>query len=246
MNHPLKKVEVKEVLGEEIGKLIKEGNMQAIKRIKADETSIKNIQDLQVKSTRKGVCMIFLRQLAVSEDGSKAWGIHITEHDSESNSQKSRLLMQNFETGKSLVFNYEYQNLGCALMVAETLNLAITGGCDQKPVLHCLQTGKTLKVLDLGVGGICCFFRFGSVVAVNADEEVIFLDLTTQKIKDISQIKIEPNVICMQSSIRNSLEDKDSPQPILFLGGLKSTKLTRIIVPKIIISKSNQDFFNLI
>jgi hypothetical protein len=231
----VKKVEMAEILGEEIEELIKEGDIQAIKRIKADEHSIQSIQDLQVKSTNKGVSTDFLGSLAVSDDGSKAWGIHITEIMPG----KCRLLMQNFETGKSLIYNYEHQNLTCALMVAKDLNLAITGGHDEKTVLHCLQTGKTLKVLTLGIQKIACFYRVESVIAVGGDQQVIFLDLNSEETMNMLSVEVDCLIFCMQLIIKKSSKEKQCPQHILFAGGSNSNKLTKIILPKQISSKSN-------
>jgi hypothetical protein len=234
----VKRVEMEEILGEEIGKLIKKGDIQSIKEIKADEQSMKNIQDLQVKSTRKGIFMESIIELEVSDDGSRVWGIHITDY----NSCKYQLLMEEFESGKSLLYNYEHQEMTDALIVAEDLNLVITGGEDKKIILHCLETGKTLKVLDLGVGRIPCFYRLGSVVAVAKDKEINFFDLVGKKKMDMLPVKVKCIVTCMQLSIIKSPEEKNSYQHILFVGGFNSTNLTKTILPQEISEKSNQDF----
>jgi hypothetical protein len=148
---------MKQILGEDIHNLIKEKDFQSIK---ADEENMTNINDLQVKSTTKGVFMEFSKYLAVSQDEPKAWGIHLTE------SPKCRLLMQDFETGESLAFDYEHQDIAMTVMVAGDLNLAMTGGNYHRTVLHCLRSGKTLNVLILNIGSIICCYRLGSVVAV--------------------------------------------------------------------------------
>jgi hypothetical protein len=242
MNHPVKKVEMEQVLGGEIEVLLKEGDIQAIKGIKADEQSMRSIQDLQVKSTNKGVRIDLLRLLAVSDDGSKAWGVHITEHEL----RKCRLLRQDFERGKSLLYNYEHQTLALALMVVESFDLVITGGYDEKIVLHCLQSGKTLKVLDLGIGVIHCLYGRGSVVAVGGEKQVVFLDLVSQKRMDILPVEVECDITCMQLNIKKSSQENDSSQFILFVGGWCSTKLTEITLPEEIASKSNKNFISLI
>jgi hypothetical protein len=228
---------MKQILGEDINQMIKEKDFQSIKAIKGNEKNMTNINDLQVKSTTKGIFMEYLKILAVSHDGSKTWGIHVTEFP------KCRLLMQDFKTKESLAYNYEHDQLALAVMVAEDLNLAMTGGNDEKTVLHCLESGKTLKVLKLGIGGIGCFFQLGSVVAVSGYNELVFFDLITQKKMEIHSLKVECSVSCMQISLKKSLKVK-YPQPILFVGGDESSKLTKIILPKEITEKSNKKHYN--
>jgi hypothetical protein len=226
---------MKEILGEQINEVLKQEDLEVIKEIKADQKIMKNIKDLNVKSTTKGVHMDFLRRFAVSDDGSRAWGIHITEFP------KCRLLMQDFETGDSLAYDYEHQKLALAFMVAEDLNLAISGGNDYKTVLHCLQSGKTLQVLKLGIGSIPCFYRLGSLVAVGGHKQVSFFDLITRKQMEMLPVQVECEVRCMEMNIKESSEENHLPQSILFVGGSKSSKLTEIILPKEIVSKSNSD-----
>jgi hypothetical protein len=233
---------MKQILGEEIDKLIKEKYFQSIKDLKADEENMMDIQDLKVESTTKGLDMSYLRRLAVSDDGSKAWGIHITE------SPKCRLLMQDFKTKKSLVYGYEHQDITLAVMVAEDLNLAMTGGNDEKTVLHCLRSGKTLKVVQ-DFGAIGCIFRLGSVVALNNEnddnenydnhDEIVFFDLITQKQMEILPVKVECDVSCMQIGIKK-LPQQNHPQAMLFVGGHDSSKLTQINLPKEMTERSNQ------
>jgi hypothetical protein len=230
---------MKQILGEDINEMIKEKDFHSIKGIEADEKNMKNIQDLEFKSTRKGVFICYLKRLAVSRDGSKAWGIHMTE------SPKCRLLMEDFENGDPLVYNYEHQKLALAVMVAEDLNLAMTGGNDNKTVLHCLHTGKTLKVLNLGIGGIGCFYNLENVVAVGGYKQVVFFDPITLEKMEIPFVKVECDVKCIQIGIKKSPRENRS-QPILFVGGNLSSKLTKILLPKDTIKKSNPDHYNCI
>jgi hypothetical protein len=232
------------ILGEEIEELIKQGDIRAIKGIKADYASIKKIQDIQVKSTGKKVWMDLLRYLEISDDGSKAWGISIFECDSET--MKCKLVMHNFETGNSLVYNYQHQNLTLTLTVSEDLNLAVTGGFDDKIVLHCLESGKTLKVLDLGIGALSCFYKLGSVVAIAGEKQVIFFDLLTKRRMKMLSVEVDCVIRCMQLSIEKSSQGEHSSQSTLFVGASDSTELIKIILPKKIAIKSNLYFFSFI
>jgi hypothetical protein len=242
----VKRVEMKQILGEEIEELIKQGDIQAIKEIKADEASMKNIQDVQVESTNKGVWMNDSKQLGVSANGSQAWGFYITEYDSQSEFYKCQLLLQNFTTDKSLLYNYEHQQIACALIVAEDLNLCISGGYDDKIVLHCLHTGRTLKVVDLKMRGIRCFYRVGNVVAVGGREQVMFWDMTTKETMKMYPVKVESFVKCLMLSVKESSDEKQSVQRTLLVGGYHSSVFTEIILPEEITKRSNWEFSNFI
>jgi hypothetical protein len=232
VNHPVKKVHMKHILGEEINQLLEKGDLHPIRGMEAERNAMESVKDLQVKSTSKGVHMDHLRRFAVSRDGSRAWGIHFTEYP------KCRLLMEDFEGGDSLVYDHEHQHLALAFIIAESLNLAVTGGRDKKIVLHCLQSGRTLKVLEMGTESVTCFYLFGSVAAVAGKRKVSFLDLITLEIMKTLPVEVECDVKCMQMGIKKSSKEKEPPFHVLFVGGSSSTKLTEIILPKEIENKS--------
>jgi hypothetical protein len=108
--------------------------------------------------------------------------------------------------------------------------------------LHSLHSGKTLKVVK-DLGGVGCLFRVGSVVAFGGKKQIIFYDLITQKQMEICPVKVECDVKCMQIGIKKSPRD-NHPQPILFVGGCNSSKLTEITLPKKIADKSNPNHYN--
>jgi hypothetical protein len=234
MNHPVKRVKMEQVLGGDINHLLKEGDFQAIGEMKGGTQRIKSIEDIWVESTSKGVYMRLLKRFSVSSDGSKTWGVHITE------SEKSRVLMQDFETGECLGYDYEHKESVLAVVVAEDLDLVITGGYDGKTVLHCLETGETLKVLDVGVKGVYCLFRLGSVVAVAGKKQVEFLDLVTQKTMQMVSVEVECNVRCMQLGRKRSSRKNHPSRPILLIGGSFSTKVAEIKLPKEIVRRSTR------
>jgi hypothetical protein len=220
---------MKAILGNEINELINKNDFQAIGKIKADDESIIEIDQLPLLKTPKGVLTDSIKDLSGSLSGERIWAMHITKYP------KCRLLMQCFRTKKSLVFNYEHQNLTYAVIIAEDLGLGMTGGDDGKTVLHCLLSGKTIKILDIGVS---CFFRLGSVVAVaDFEKEVKFFDLIKQKMLDIVPVKTVYDILCIQSCIRKSLKNNPHPQLSLFLGGF-SKKIIEIILPEEITKKS--------
>jgi hypothetical protein len=133
-----------------------------------------------------------------------------------------------------------------AVLVAEDLGLAMTGGLDSKTVLHCLETGKTLKVLELGIGGIRCLYRLGSVTGVSGYETIIFFDMINQNKMDILPVNVECDVICMQMGIKKSLHKNHPHQTILFVGGSESIELTKIALPEEITKRSNLNHYNFI
>jgi hypothetical protein len=121
------------------------------------------------------------------------------------------------------------------MMVAEDLGLAMTGG-DCETVLHCLESGKTKEVLGFGV---TCLLRFGSVVALTTiDKTVRFFDLIDEKMLDITPVNTGFFIYCMQLCVRRSLDMDQYSQLVLFLGGLKSTKIMEIRLPKALSCRS--------
>jgi hypothetical protein len=124
-------------------------------------------------------------------------------------------------------------------MIAEDVGLAMTSGIDGKTVLYCLESGKTIKVLEIRA---TCLFGLGSVVAV-ADclqTEVRFFDLIKQKMLDIPPIETGFVVLCVQMCIKNSLRNNPHPQSSLFVGGMESTEIMEIILPETITQKSTR------
>jgi hypothetical protein len=222
---------MKAILGDEINELIERKDLQAIENIKTDDESVIDIDQLPLLKTPKGVYTDLIRNLSVSRCGERIWGVHYTEYP------KWRLLMQCFRTRKIMVFNYEHQNGAMSVIVAENLGLAMTSGRDRKTVLHCLISGKTIKVVDIGVS---CFYRLGSVVALGDSDKkkVRFFDLVKKKMLDVVPVETGFFILCMQMSIRNSLRNNQHPQSSLFLGGYKSSKIVKIILSKEIIQKS--------
>jgi hypothetical protein len=221
---------MKVILGEEINELIEKKDFQGIENIQVDDGDIVDIDQLPLVKTPKGINLELIKNLFVSHCGERVWGSHITEHP------KCKLLMQCFRTKKSLLFNYEHQKITSAMMIAEDLGLAMTGIYSGITVLHCLISGKTIKVLDIR---ITCFYRLGSVVVVTDFEEQISLfDLVKQQILDIAPAEIGLDITCMQRCIRQSPKNNQESQLILFLGEIDSTEITEIILPEAIAKKS--------
>jgi hypothetical protein len=221
---------MKAILGDEINELIQNNDLQAIENIQVNDESIIDIEKLPLLKTPKGVFTDSKKQLSVSQCGERFWGVHVTKYPN------FRLLMQCFRTRKSLLFNYEHQGLISAVMVAEDLGLAMTVGHDDKTVLHCLDSGSTIKVFGIDVS---CLFRLGSVVAVaDFEKEVRFFDLIKQKMLDLPLVEIDFDVLCMQICTRKSPKNNKDCQSSLFLGGINSTQIIEIILPKAITQKS--------
>jgi hypothetical protein len=182
--------------------------------------------------TPKGVFANFTTSLVISHDGDRIWSVRLLKKN------KFRLLMQCFKTRKSLFFNFEHKKQVLSVMVAEDLGMVLSGGLDHKVVLHCLYTGKTIRVLKLGIRTIYCFLRLGNVVAIGGKHTVVFYDLPKQKVMEIPAIKTECIISCMQLGIEKSSKKLQKNKCILLVGGPESTKLKHIILPKSIRKKS--------
>jgi hypothetical protein len=188
----------------------------------------------------RGILINLKRSLKLSDDGERLWGLHLFEK------KKCLVLMQCLKSQKSFLFNYEHQNLAFSVMVAEDLGLAMSGGTDTKVVLHCLNTGKTIKVLELGIKAIFCFQRLGSVVAISGEQMVVFFDLIKREIMTTSPIKIKGIIICMQLRMKQYSENLNKEEWSLILGGSDAKQLISLSLPELINEKSKDILFNLI
>jgi WD40 repeat protein len=230
MNHPLKKIGMKAILGDEINELIENKDFKTIEKIQADDKDIIDIETLPLMKTPKGVYTDSISQLSVSRCGERVWASYTPQPF------KWKLLMQCFRTKKSLLYNFEHRDTVSAVIVSEDLGLAMTGGDDDIAVLYCLESGKTIKVFGTEVS---CLLRVGSIVAVtDHDKEVRFFDLIKRKMLGVVPVEIGFDVLCMQLCIRKSFKNNQDSQLLLFLGGLESTEITEIILPEEIIKKS--------
>jgi hypothetical protein len=173
--------------------------------------------------------MILLRAMAVSENGDFVWGIHLTGF------YKVVLLRQCFSTGESLLYDYEHKYLALSVLVAEDLQTVISGGLDQKAVLHDLNSGKTKKIIDLQYAGLFCLFRLANVVAIGDEDRVRFFDLVNRKHMDLSYIQLGGGASCMLTH-----KGKSKGNSVELLVGNYSPKLKQItVVDKLIKGRRN-------
>jgi hypothetical protein len=145
--------------------------------------------------------------------------------------------MQCFKSSETLFYDYENPNNIYAVMVAEDLKLAMTAGVGSKTVLHCLELGRTLRVFEMGTRSIRCLYKLGGVVAVGGKQEVSFFDLIEQRVMNQCPIKTECVITCMKMGVRKSPKTINKENIILFVGGVDSTQLANIILPKAITDK---------
>jgi WD40 repeat protein len=222
------------ILGDEINELLKKKDFQSIQDIHAGDESIFQIEELPALVTPKGVYIESVKFFKVSHDGNRIWGLYLLKN------LKCVLMMQCMRTRKSLIFNYVHQKPVLSVIVSEDLGLAMTGGADNKAVLNCLETGRTIKVIKFGIPSIHCLLRLGSVVAVGGKRTVLFFDLIEQEIMEIESIKTECIIDNMKLVIKKTSKHQNDIKWVLLVGGCNSNKLKGINLPKSITNKSNK------
>jgi hypothetical protein len=225
---------MEDILGDEIGELLQQKNFQAIKEIQAKDESILEINKLPFYETPKGFFLNLIRSLQVSDDGKRLWGLQLVKY------KRFVLLMQCLRTKKSRLFNYCHQNLTLSVMVAEDQGIVMTGGADSKVVLHCLNTGKTIKVLELEIKIILCLLKLGNVVVIAGEETLLFFDLIKQEIMEIPPIKIEFTISYLHLGMKRYSENHQQKEWSLIVGGIDSTKLISVSLPELINEKSTK------
>jgi hypothetical protein len=179
------------------------------------------IKELKLKYevTKKGIYMDFLRSMAVSKNGDFVWGFHVTE------SRKGKVLRQCFSTGELFLYDYEHQKIVISVSVAEDLNIVISGGWDNKAVLHDMDSGKIKKIIDLQYGDLCCLIQLGNLLVIGDEDRVRLFDMVKRKDMDVPHIKLGGYAICMLICKRHSEGGN-----VELLVGNNSPKLNQITV----------------
>jgi hypothetical protein len=157
--------------------------------------------------------------MEVSRNGDFIWGIHLTEYP------KGKVLRQCFSTGESLLYDYEHEKAALSLLVVKDLKTVISGGSDNKAVLHDLDSGKTTKIIDLQYGYLSCLFRLGNVVGIGDKDRITFLDVLNKKYMNVIHVKLGGGAYCML--IRGG---KSKGGNVELLVGNQSQKLKQIIL----------------
>jgi hypothetical protein len=181
----------------------------------------KKIKEVRIKSkkTKKGFFVASNQSVAVSKNGDFIWGNHLTEFP------KGKLLRQCFSTGESFLYDYEHEKLIVSVMVVEDLHTVISGGWDNKAVLHDLDSGKIKKIIDLQDWSLYCLYRFGNVVAVGFGTMVWFLDMFKRKFMKLSHVKLKQKSICMLTR-----KGKSKGNNVELLVGNWSSKLKQVTI----------------
>jgi hypothetical protein len=141
-----------------------------------------------------------------------------------------------------LYYDYEHEDVGVAVMVAEDMNLALSGGNDQRTVLHDLRTGQTRHIIPMQNGGLSCIHRLGIYVAFGDENFVWFYDLLEQCQVSMENIQINGlQSLCMQLGKVTGANDGES-KVTLFVGGMDSSTLTLVNLPDSFLPLKNYEY----
>ena len=165
-------------------------------------------------------------------------GIHMME------SPECRVVKTWFNSEKTLEYNYEHQNMEICAMMAEDMNLAMSGGRNEQFVLYNLTTGDVLGVFQLGIGRIYGLLRMGNVVFVGGrSKEVKVFDLVSQEEISTEKITTQCYIYCM--SIGNQLPSGSSEKQLtLLVGGWGTPNVTSVKLPENVSEKSKSSGSN--
>lgn len=101
--------------------------------------------DFPFESSRRKICVLSQTSFSVSSCGQRIWGVYKVETTERT---ISKILMYDFKSKSSFLYDYEHQYLVQSVMVSETNSLALSGGIGRYLVLHGLASGQTLKTFD--------------------------------------------------------------------------------------------------
>ena len=193
------------------------------------ESEAITLASLPVSESGQGVCILYAKALSVSSCGERVWACQIQEKVRDD--YQSRLVRLDYETDSSLFYDYKHPDLIVSVLVSEALKIAMSGGFEKTLVLHALDTGKTLRRIDMKYGFVRCLFDLGSAVVVGDEHTLRFLDLETQKMS-LTEVRTTGDWIkCVGLSISRADENQEMT---LLVGGQNSNKVGKITVPQTI------------
>jgi hypothetical protein len=194
-----------------------------------EDSGIIQEKDIQCVSSKAKVFTELVRSMAVSEDGNFLWGIHITE------ALKSTLIRVSFENGEVLTYSHEHKKVAFAVMVSEEFGVAMTGGNDQRVVVHDLWSGLVRRIIQTPKCRVHCLFALGRCAVIVQKKRVRFFDLVEgDYVQDEPTVELKENVKCMQLAVKKSKGEKEL---VLLLAG-KSPKLKEVKIKPNIRDKS--------
>ena len=189
--------------------------------------------DFDSSCSKLGVFCDYSKMLAICRNG-EVLGIHVTTEG------KSQVVRLDLETQKTFFYDFKHQKCAMCILLCQKNDLVLSGGIDQVIACQHYSTGNTLKVVQLGIGSIFCFFRFQNVICVGAENTVRFLDLISLEeiiTQDTLQTQCQ-KVTCMYfSSKKSSGKTYDSH---LLIGGTKNPNITKALLPKILFSQETK------
>ena len=167
----------------------------------------------------------------VSSCGHKIWGVLVIQ--SSEYHQQSKVIMMDLRTASEMLYDYDHQKLAESVMASESKHVVLSGGIDERLVLHDLSSGKTLRIFDMKYGTLSSLCRFGNTVAIGDQNMIYFIDLESKQKLDTETVTTSNCMIC---SIKSALDEKEEVS--LFVGGVNFGKVDKIRLTKGILEKS--------
>ena len=118
------------------------------------------------------------------------------------------------------------------LVISEDHNLVLSGGKNQKAILHDMTLGKVLKVFYMDYGDLRSICKFESLVAFVDVHNFCFIDLRTKtRIKNY-KVNGPTEYICCSNSNFKTFEKNRKIDLFLFAGYVRFNKIFQIRIPE--------------
>lgn len=172
----------------------------------------------------------------VSNDGNRVYGHHVYKQEPGGFYLYVLPIVKivAFRLNHRILFFYDYQHKGNIYQIkaVERLNLLVSGGDDHKVVLHDLDSGKTIKVLEFQ-SGIRTFKQIGPLFLVKDCKAFLFIDLIRRRIlKDSNEVMNLPlNSMEFVSYILFSCANQKQKEIVFILNDFDSSKKYKLKVP---------------
>lgn len=193
---------------------------------------------LPFRSTKNEFYCAYQSSLCFSEDLNWVVGNCISEKN------YFYLLRENWKTGESFAFDFEYEEPIISIIYIQIRDLLISNGEDKKLILHRFSTGKVVSTINIAISNIYCMLSLKNMIICGGQSSLGFVDLNSMK-EVILKNPLKVNcqfVKCMEViDIENIAKNQNlSLKYLLLVGGWGNSKLNKFAIPQQIIDRLHE------
>lgn len=184
---------------------------------------------MQIRFTKKESGPIDYKdffQFSISKKGDCIWTGYTVKNDF------FKIVCIKLNTGKLFFYDYEHKYTVYIIEAVEEFNLLISGGIDQKLILHDLESGRTLKVFDLKIS-LFNSKRVKNMMVISTKRHIYFFDLRKKLFlrKEEDYISFSASWAKMINFFVSSTADFGSDLYIIFRDSHKA-QILKVKIPK--------------